>query len=206
MPGKAYRIKNCWGIVSNECPNLMLQESGLKHELQAVIEASGWPKLLIAKLSRDIKPLDQFSLGISGCPNGCSRSQIADLGLLQAQHPGLDVTKCTGCGECMSACREEAIDVQAGLARIRPEQCLSCGACLLACPEMALNPLKQGYRAQIGGKLGRHPRLGDELPGIFPSKEIISSLARCLDLHQKHYRPGVRFGQLLAEKGTGALD
>jgi dissimilatory sulfite reductase (desulfoviridin) alpha/beta subunit len=153
-------------------------------------------------LQREIKPLDQFSVSISGCPNGCSRPQIADFGLLQAQHPEVDAEKCTGCGECAQGCREGAIDLESGIARIDPTYCLSCGVCIRSCPEQALFPSRHGYRVLVGGKLGRHPRLAEELPGIYSREEMLAALQKCLALHQGHYRTGVRFGQVVAEQGV----
>lgn len=204
MTRKAYRIKLCWGIESGECPNLLASEPNLKQDLESVLEHSGWPELLAGSLTRDIKPLDQFSVSISGCPNGCSRPQIADFGLLQARHPKVIEEACTGCGECAQSCREGAIDARAGLARIDPQLCLSCGACIRSCPEQALHSLRQGYRVQAGGKLGRHPRLADELPGIQPREEMLHILHRCLQLQQQSYRPGLRFGQVVAEQASSS--
>ncbi|MFP4393027.1 MAG: 4Fe-4S dicluster domain-containing protein [Desulfohalobiaceae bacterium] len=205
MSRKAYRIKLCWGLEKGECPNLLQNDPDLKHDLESVLEASGWPECLLDNLQREIKPLDQFSISISGCPNGCSRPQIADLGLLQAQVPQVQHKLCTGCGECAAACREGAIDVQSGVAEIDPKWCLWCGVCVRFCPEGAIFPRQQGYRVQVGGKLGRHPRLADELPGIRFRSQVLDILAGCLQLQQRFYRPGLRFGQLIAELGSGRI-
>jgi dissimilatory sulfite reductase (desulfoviridin) alpha/beta subunit len=205
MPRKAYRLKLCWGVESRECPNVLDPDASLKQKLESVLESSGWPECLAGALSREIKPLDQFSISVSGCPNGCSRPQIADFGLLQAQYPEVDAGKCTGCGECERACREGAIDLETGVARINPGLCLSCGVCIRTCPEQALFPARQGYRVQVGGKLGRHPRLAEELQGIYSREEMLAILKRCLALYQKHYRPRVRFGQVVAEQGADKI-
>jgi len=202
---KAHRIKLCWGIESGECPNLLFQEPNLKQDLEFDVERSGWPELLGRSLPREIKPLDQFSISVSGCPNGCSRPQIADFGLLQVRHPEVSREACTGCEECVQACREEAIEMLDGMARIDSESCLSCGVCIRTCPEGALSSKNEGYRVQIGGKLGRHPRLADELPGIHARDQMLKILKQCLELHQRSYRPGRRFGQVVAEHGVEEL-
>ncbi len=205
MSRKAYHIKLCWGIEKGECHNLLQKDPSLKHDLESVLEASGWPECLLDNLQREIKPLDQFSISISGCPNGCSRPQIADLGLLQAQVPEVQHKVCTGCGECATACREGAIDVQSGVAEIDPQQCLWCGVCVRSCPEWAIIPRKQGYRVQVGGKLGRHPRLAEELPGIQSKDQMLQILEGCLELHKKHYQPGIRFCRVVAEQGAAQV-
>jgi dissimilatory sulfite reductase (desulfoviridin) alpha/beta subunit len=134
MTRKAYRIKLCWGIESRECPNVLDPDASLKQDLESVLETSGWPECLSKALQREIKPLDQFSVSVSGCANGCSRPQIADFGLLQAQHPEVDSERCTGCGQCAQVCREGAIDLDSGIARIDAGRCLSCGVCIRSCP------------------------------------------------------------------------
>ena len=203
MSAKAYRIKVCRGLETGECPNLIQPETALKQLLEEVIQASGWPKCLAGTLDRAIKPLDQFSISASGCPNGCSRPQIADFGLLQAQHPDISEEKCTGCGECARTCREGAIAVDnTGIARINSQYCLFCGTCIRACPEQALFTQDQGYRIQVGGKLGRHPRLAKELPAIQTQRQMLQILDRCLLMHKKYYRPGLRFGQIVENYGT----
>jgi len=109
------------------------------------------------------------------------------------------------CGECTNACREGPIDLETGIARIHPELCLACGVCIRTCPEQALFSARQGYRVQVGGKLGRHPRLADELPGIQDRDRMLHILANCLSMHQRHYRPGIRFGQVVSEQGVESL-
>ena len=206
MSDNTYRLKLCWGLESGKCPNLITDEPDLTKSIRSVIESSGWPECLGSKLKRKIKPLDQFSISVSGCPNGCSRPQIADFGLLQAQFPQVSDEICTGCGICEATCKEGAIAVHSGLAGIDPDLCLSCGVCVRNCPEEALSALTQGYRVQVGGKLGRHPRLGDELPGIFSLDQVLAILKNCLHLHQEHYQPGLRFGQFISEQGLSRIN
>jgi NADH-quinone oxidoreductase subunit F len=47
--------------------------------------------------------------------------------------------KCTGCGECLDVCDEDAIEgKKAYIHMIRDEDCTKCGACVKACPEKAI--------------------------------------------------------------------
>ena len=206
MSKKSYRIKLCWGLESGDCRNLVFPGTDLYQGLESILEESGWPECLARNLSREIKPLDQFSISVSGCPNGCSRPQIADFGLIQASYPEVVVDLCSGCGECVRVCREGAINLQNGVAVINSDLCLSCGKCLESCPENALSPSTSGYRVQVGGKLGRHPRLAEELSCISSRQEVLHILANCLQLHQEYYLPGVRFGQVVSEQGVERID
>lgn len=45
---------------------------------------------------------------------------------------------CLGYGDCVAACRFDAIEVQDGLARVNPEKCTGCGACEEACPKRVI--------------------------------------------------------------------
>ena len=45
--------------------------------------------------------------------------------------------KCTGCGECVSACPLDAIVIKDGKAVV-DDSCAECGACVDVCPNKAL--------------------------------------------------------------------
>ena len=45
---------------------------------------------------------------------------------------------CLGYGDCVKACKFDAITVSNGLARINPEKCTGCGACEQACPKRVI--------------------------------------------------------------------
>ncbi len=51
----------------------------------------------------------------------------------------IDESKCTGCGECITACAESAIELKGGKARVISDKfCDGLGACLAVCPAGAL--------------------------------------------------------------------
>jgi len=50
----------------------------------------------------------------------------------------VDKDKCTGCGECVSACPLEAISMKDDKAEVDPDTCGGCGACIDVCPVGAL--------------------------------------------------------------------
>lgn len=51
----------------------------------------------------------------------------------------IDESRCTGCGECITACAEGAIELKGGKARVVSDSfCDGLGACLAVCPEGAL--------------------------------------------------------------------
>jgi Fe-S-cluster-containing hydrogenase component 2 len=50
----------------------------------------------------------------------------------------VDQTRCVGCGACIDACPQEAITLEADVARIDTPLCDDCAACIAVCPEEAL--------------------------------------------------------------------
>jgi ferredoxin len=50
----------------------------------------------------------------------------------------VDAAKCDGCGECVTACAVEAIQLVDGKPVVDDELCIECGACEAACPTGAL--------------------------------------------------------------------
>ncbi|MGD8353983.1 MAG: ATP-binding protein [Pseudomonadota bacterium] len=60
--------------------------------------------------------------------------------------PAFDPEKCTGCGQCRTACRFNAIILLNGKPVLFPDQCHSCGGCARRCPADAIEevPLEVG--------------------------------------------------------------
>ena len=72
--------------------------------------------------------------------------------------------------------------------RIALESCINCGQCIPACPTGTIAEGWRGYRVQLGGRLGRHPRLGRELPGIFGEDQVLEILQESLKLYKERSR------------------
>jgi len=47
--------------------------------------------------------------------------------------PWIEVTKCTGCGQCVIWCPEDAISMNGNIAVINQQKCIGCGECLTVC-------------------------------------------------------------------------
>lgn len=63
----------------------------------------------------------------------------------------VDPSVCTGCGECLDSCPEEAIEGEDGFIHMIDEKlCVKCGKCVPACPEGAI---KCGEKFKVPKKL-----------------------------------------------------
>lgn len=107
----------------------------------------------------------------------------------------------------MEICREGAIALEDEMSRpsIDMRRCLACGQCISVCPTGVLTAGVTGCRIQLGGKLGRHPRLACELPGIYDAETTLAIVKACLDLYKKNSARGGRFGKVLQESDIERL-
>lgn len=88
-------------------------------------------------------------------------------------HPLVDVSRCIGCGACVSACPEggvlELIDNKAAL--IRPSHCIGHGACKTACPADAIT-LVFGSESRGVDIPMVNPDFETNVPGLFIAGEL----------------------------------
>ena len=75
--------------------------------------------------------------------------------------PGQCKNGCIGFGDCVAACKYDAIQVVNGVAWVDMEQCVACGACTKACPNSLIKLVPKKSRVWVGcsstdpGKLTR---------------------------------------------------
>jgi NAD-dependent dihydropyrimidine dehydrogenase PreA subunit len=75
---------------------------------------------------------DEFEAHVSRhqCPAGTCRALVT-------YH--ILVSRCTGCGECLDACEDDAIEGKTGFVHVIDQRaCVHCGKCLDACPKGAV--------------------------------------------------------------------
>ena len=193
---KGYDVSVCFGGAG--CPNAVGDAAGLAREIETVMAEADILSFLKAEVKGDLKFHHEFRISISDCPNACSRPQITDIGIIGAAAPGVTDAACSGCESCVQACPDGAVTLTGDGPRIDAAACLFCGKCIRACPTGTLATAQTGYRVLLGGRLGRHPRLGMEVAGIFSQEEVIDLVRRCLVFYKAHSKGGKRFSQLLA--------
>ncbi|HEY5998166.1 MAG TPA: 4Fe-4S binding protein [bacterium] len=201
---RGWRIETCKGPREG-CANRAAPDDALAADLDALFRARDFGAGLRAIVGGKLKRRHEFTVAVADCPNACSRPQIADLGVIGAAEPRQTAEVCHQCLACVHACREGAIMHPGLLPILDPSRCVRCGACTRVCLSGTLQVGRRGWRIQVGGRLGRHPRLAVELPGLFAREGVLAAAECCLDVFLRSVAPGERFGELLERLGDGAL-
>lgn len=196
---KGVQVETCFG--PGGCRNRAVDCDDMAQEVEKRASAGDMKAFLERIVDGPLKMHHEFRISISDCPNACSRPQIVDVGLIGACRPEISGEGCSGCGACVEVCRENAVSLEEEVPAVDESRCLACGQCIKACPTGALREGKKGYRILLGGKLGRRPRLAEELPGIHSPQEACAILDRCLAHYRRHCRKGERFGVVLERSG-----
>ncbi len=194
---KGYQIETCFG--PSGCPNRAIISDQLVARIEADVQKEDLLGFLKQTVNGDLKFHHEFRIALADCPNACSQPQIKDIGIIGACAPVLTDEPCTLCEACVEACKEEAIilDLEKEVPVIDDNLCLQCGKCIPACPTGTLAEGQTGFRVQLGGKLGRHPQLAKELPGIYDEKTVMEIVKDCLRFYKDNSKNGERFGQIL---------
>jgi anaerobic sulfite reductase subunit C len=200
---KGWQLETCFGL--SECPHRAVDPQSLVQELETRLAGKNLREFLQSRVNGPLKLHHEFRVSLSACPNACSRPQIVDIGLIGAVTPLLSSEPCTQCGHCASVCKESAISLTGDQVTLNLNACLKCGDCFKVCPSGTIAAGARGYRMLLGGKLGRHPQLGRELPEIYQTSEIPALVERYLDHLLHYYQAGERFGDMLLRTGLPVI-
>ncbi len=148
----------------------------------------------------------KFKIGLAGCPNCCSKPQFNDVGLMARVEPGLDAERCNGCGLCVKACGEAAIDMEDKLPVRDARRCLGCGDCVRVCPRDAWLPARTGLSLFVGGKFGRHPRYGRRLAEFIPAERAFEAIEAVMEYYRQDGRRGERLWDTTERAGLAGLN
>lgn len=193
-------INVCRGT-SGECRFALRVDGDFAERIGKVVNDSGWPEFLKQKFGEKVNRHKLLSVSTAFCPNGCSRPHIVDIGLIRACVPVIDHGGCIGCGECVQKCPDQAMEMVDGTVVINREDCLVCGYCSNVCPAEVISCSRSGWRFLVGGRLGRHPKLAQELPGVYSDDEVLDLIGHCLKLWMDNYVVGKRFGRIMDRVG-----
>ena len=194
-PGaKMISISACRGQAMG-CPHALIDVEDLLDRVNRFSLAENRPENLRSLVRGDnILFHHKLKISLSGCPNGCSRPQIADFGLVGWVKPIFDRTACTGCGACVEACPDQALTMGPdSLPLFDQEQCQGCKKCTQACPAGAIGLSLPGIRLLAGGKLGRRPHLADRVGLFHGTDQLLARIESELKTYLDQAEPDQRF-------------
>jgi dissimilatory sulfite reductase (desulfoviridin) alpha/beta subunit len=194
---KGYQIEACFG--PSGCPNRAIISDQLIAQIEADVEKEDLFGFLKQSVRGDLKFHHEFRITLADCPNACSQPQIKDIGIIGACTPVVSKAPCSMCEACVEVCGEDAIflDPERQGPVVYRDLCLKCGKCMPVCPTGSLVEGQKGYRVQLGGKLGRHPQLAKELPGVYSHEQVRQIVKDCIGFYKERSKHGNRFAQIL---------
>ena len=195
---KGYEVTTCFGGAG--CPNTANSGTRLAKDIESIIEKEDILGFLKQSVKGDLKFHHEFRIALSDCPNACSRPQIVDIGIIGAVLPGISDEACILCNACVEVCKENAItlDQENETPLIDYNQCLMCAKCISECPTGTIQEKERGFRVMLGGRLGRHPRLAMEVPGLHTHDEVLQIIKNCLKFYKEKSKNGQRFSHILS--------
>jgi anaerobic sulfite reductase subunit C len=193
---KGYQIDTCFG--SSGCPNPANSCDVLVKKIESLLENADLLEFLKKRVEGDLKYHHEFRVTLAECPNACSQPQIKDVGIIGAVIPKITDEECSGCEACVEVCIEKCItlDSKNNIPEIDHDRCLKCGKCIHVCPTGTIAAKNKGFRVQLGGKLGRHPKLAVELEGIYSENEVLQLVKNCIDYYKTQSKHGERFAEI----------
>jgi anaerobic sulfite reductase subunit C len=120
----------------------------------------------------------KFRIAISSCPNSCVSEQLNEIGVTGVVRPYRVPGTCTGCGTCVQYCKEKAIAIKNGQITLDDEKCFHCGMCIQSCPFHIIKSDPAAYHITIGGKRGRHPRVGYHVVTVKTTDTVVKVVER----------------------------
>jgi anaerobic sulfite reductase subunit C len=188
-------IEMCRNEISG-CPHTLIRTSEWKEAVQRWVEEKSINERLRARVPGDrVLFHHKLRISVAGCPNGCSRPQIADIGIVGCVSPDVDPKNCTFCGACTEACPDDAIAVEGDPPVFDRKACQGCTACRDACPDGCIRLSPARARIILGGKLGRHPHLAEPIAEAETTKEMIEFIDGVFEDYIKNSNPGERYAE-----------
>ena len=144
----------------------------------------------------------KFKIGVSGCPNSCSKPIENDVGVMGGVLPAWDREACISCRLCVSICPVNAIEEKDSVFVLDEKKCIYCGLCINNCSTSAWTAKKTGYTLLLGGTLGKKPRLGTRAKELIETKEeLLGHVESAFKFFLAHGKKKERFGHTLDRIG-----
>lgn len=123
----------------------------------------------------------KMRIALSGCPNACTSPMLNEIGVIGRVRPLRTPGLCTGCGSCVEYCKEKAIKIRNGISELTDDKCVQCGVCIQSCHFDLLKAEHRHFLITVGGRRGRHPRIGRQLLTVETEEQVILAIQKIVD-------------------------
>ena len=128
------------------------------------------------------KPMPvKMRIALSGCPNACTSPMLNEIGIIGRIQPVRTAGLCTGCGSCVLYCKEDAIKIRNGISELDEKKCIQCGMCITSCSFNLLKKAHTHFLITVGGRRGRHPKVGRELLTVETEEQVLFAIEKIVD-------------------------
>ena len=150
----------------------------------------------------------KFKIAVGGCPNNCVKPDLNDVGIIGQKMPQYDRDLCKGCAKCavILACPMQACTIKEDIMDMDRAVCNNCGLCIGTCPFDAVSDGKVGYKVTIGGRWGKHIRIGTPLKYIFTKDETMDIIEKTILLFKEKGFSGERLSTMIERLGVAVTE
>ena len=123
----------------------------------------------------------KMRIALSACPNACTSPMLNEIGVIGRVRPLRTPGLCTGCGTCVEYCKEKAIRIKNGISVLDETKCVECGVCIQSCHFDLLKAEHRHFLITVGGRRGRHPRIGRVLLTVETEEEVLTTIDKIVN-------------------------
>ncbi len=160
-PEELYSIQLCpaqYGASTMEKREQMRQVlTPLRNKLKEL----GITQIIMDKAQTSIMSHHMLRIGVTGCPNACFSPYFQDVAILGVYEVGVEESKCTQCGTCVTYCSAKAIRLGEKGPIIDFTKCIKCSGCVEQCEAGVFFTARKGYKVALGGTGARRPRIAE---------------------------------------------